>query len=134
MKNDSDLFKRELGDLSKYVEDKLKRLDESLQEQNMAHNLAHEHISSKMDELGSTSPLGLPSKQIFARGDDAAVQEMIETSPIYPLVLDRLTRLEHNSSKAEERLRTIGGKVESMEDTDLSILSRIADLRNVRIF
>lgn len=125
MRNESDIFQRELGDLSKYVEDKLKRFDESLQDQNMAHNMAHEHISEKMDSWSSTSPT---MQSHLARGDDI---EMIETNPIYPLVLDRLSKLEKNVSVLEENYGKTNEKVESMEDTDLSILSRIADLRNV---
>ncbi|OXA51105.1 hypothetical protein Fcan01_14353 [Folsomia candida] len=124
MRNESDIFQRELGDLSKYVEDKLKRFDESLQDQNMAHNMAHEHISEKMDSWSSTSPT---MQSHLARGDDI---EMIETNPIYPLVLDRLSKLEKNVSVLEENYGKTNEKVESMEDTDLSILSRIADLRN----
>ncbi|XP_035715163.1 uncharacterized protein LOC110859066 isoform X2 [Folsomia candida] len=80
VKNESEIFQRELGDLSKYVDDKLKRLDESLQDQNMAHNLAHEHIAGKMDSWSSTSTTSLfePTAQslMAARGDDL---DMIET-------------------------------------------------------
>lgn len=110
LKSESEFFKTELTDLSKYVEDRLKRLEE----QNMAHNLAHENLASKLEDLEST-------KGNSGKGKDKETSASTSSFKNLPLL-------------PQERLEKLEKKVESMEDTDLSILSRIAELRNVPYF
>lgn len=95
-------------------------MDESFQDQNTAHNLAHEHITGEIEAWSSTFMPAFfkPTAQsVMARGDDL---DMTETSPIYLLVLDKWLKLVKNVTKLESKFVKTSEKLESMEDTNLS--------------
>lgn len=90
----------------------MKRLEETILEQNMAHNMAHDNIASKLQKEKEN-----PQKTGLRHSSRDALLDFSD--------------LEDKFANVSLALEKLGEKVESMEDTDLSILSRIADLRNV---
>jgi hypothetical protein len=100
----------------------MKRVDEAILEQNMAHNMAHENIAQKLDELTRDATINAQS-----------LQRSPDLESISDDLTNRLVMAESNITTLFSSNRQFLNQVRSLEDSDMSILSRIAELRNVRI-
>ncbi|CAL8125641.1 unnamed protein product [Orchesella dallaii] len=99
-----------LRNTSKHCEEEVKKVEESLLEQNMAHNMAHENIALKIDEMTT------------------ALEQKPSMDPSY---LRRLSGTEANITTLFAANKQFLQQFSAMEEMSGLVLSKIADLRTV---
>lgn len=103
---------------TKHFEHEVKQVEESLLEQNMAHNMAHENIALKIDELTNTV-------------EQQHLQMRTATSQMDGNQLRRLSGAEANITTLFAANKQFLQQFASMEEMNGLILSKITDLRTV---